>query len=72
VQFGMWLLRPRLVREYRGYMQTRADFGEYFDAILEAVGACIRSLPSGASGGTDGCLRILWVAIRTRSGCPRR
>lgn len=37
VQFGMWLLRPRVVREYRGYLQTREQFGDYFDAIMAAV-----------------------------------
>lgn len=37
VKFGMWLLRPRVVREYRGYAQTRADTERYFLALLDAV-----------------------------------
>jgi len=37
VQFGMWLLRPRLVREFRGWLETIAYAGPYFDAILDAV-----------------------------------
>ncbi len=37
VQFGMWLLRPRLVREYRGYNETVADYGPYFLAVTGAV-----------------------------------
>jgi hypothetical protein len=38
VQFGMWLLRPRVVREFRGWQQDRISFGKYFEAILAAVG----------------------------------
>jgi hypothetical protein len=38
VRFGMWLLRPRVVREYRHHWQTVEDTGAYFDAVLEAVG----------------------------------
>jgi hypothetical protein len=38
VRFGMWLLRPRVVREYRDHWQTVEDTGAYFDAVLEAVG----------------------------------
>lgn len=37
VQFGMWLLRPRVVREFRGWQQDRITFGKYFEAILAAV-----------------------------------
>jgi hypothetical protein len=37
VQFGMWLLRPRVVREFRGVEDDRIYFGKYFDAILAAV-----------------------------------
>jgi hypothetical protein len=37
VQFGMWLLRPRVVREYRGYLEQRADVGVYFDQVVDAV-----------------------------------
>jgi len=36
-QFGMWLLRPRVVREFRGTMDDRARFGASFDATLAAV-----------------------------------
>jgi hypothetical protein len=37
VQFGMWLLRPRVVREFRNPEDDRIRFGGYFDAILAAV-----------------------------------
>lgn len=37
VQFGMWLLRPRVVREFRGWLETVEYAGPYFDAILDAV-----------------------------------
>ena len=37
VRFGMWLLRPRVVREYRHHWQTVEDTGAYFDAVIEAV-----------------------------------
>lgn len=37
VQFGMWLLRPRVVREFRGPGRARAHFGAYFDAVMQAV-----------------------------------
>ncbi len=37
VQFGLWLMRPRSVREFRGWNETRADEGAYFEPILKAV-----------------------------------
>lgn len=37
VQFGMWLLRPRVVREWRTDQDDRIQFGPYFEAILSAV-----------------------------------
>ena len=37
VQFGMWLLRPRVVREFRNPEDDRIRFGGYFNAILAAV-----------------------------------
>jgi hypothetical protein len=37
VQFGMWLLRPRVVREFRNPEDDRIRFGAYFNAILAAV-----------------------------------
>lgn len=37
VEFGMWLTRPRLVREFRGYLDTRQRVGEYFEAIVRVV-----------------------------------
>lgn len=36
-QFGMWLLRPRVVREFRGWTETVQDTGDYFMQILNAV-----------------------------------
>ncbi len=39
VQFGMWLLRPRVVRDFRGSLDDeRIRFGPYFDRVLDAVG----------------------------------
>ena len=37
VQFGMWLLRPRAVREYRGWTFPADEGLPYFMAIVEAV-----------------------------------
>lgn len=37
IQFGMWLLRPRVVREFRGYRETVAATREWFEAVLESV-----------------------------------
>lgn len=37
VQFGMWLLRPRAVREYRDSIEKRDDVGPYFVAVMRAV-----------------------------------
>ncbi|MCI0660981.1 MAG: hypothetical protein L0220_07905 [Acidobacteria bacterium] len=37
VQFGMWLLRPRVVREFRGYLDTLAQSESYFLPIVNAV-----------------------------------
>ncbi|HEV2443854.1 MAG TPA: hypothetical protein VGT07_15125 [Steroidobacteraceae bacterium] len=38
VQFGMWLLRPRVVRDFRNSLDDeRIRFGPYFDRIMEAV-----------------------------------
>lgn len=36
-QFGMWLLRPRVVREFRGYQGTLAEFEPYFLPVVAAV-----------------------------------
>jgi hypothetical protein len=36
-QFGMWLLRPRVVREFRGYRETREEFEGFTQAVLAAV-----------------------------------
>ncbi|MGD2175181.1 MAG: proline racemase family protein, partial [Candidatus Brocadiaceae bacterium] len=37
VQYGMWLTRPRAMREFRGSTVKRADFTEEFAALLAAV-----------------------------------
>jgi hypothetical protein len=37
VKFGMWLLRPRSIREYRGHAETRAGTEAYFQSIVRAV-----------------------------------
>jgi hypothetical protein len=36
-QFGLWLTRPRVIREFRGPQQTRTHLGSYFDRIVAAV-----------------------------------
>jgi hypothetical protein len=37
VQFGMWLMRPRVVREFRGWQETLAQTEPYFLPVAEAV-----------------------------------
>jgi hypothetical protein len=37
VQFGMWLNRPRSVREFRGWTERRSVQGQYFLAVVAAV-----------------------------------
>lgn len=37
VQFGMWLLTPRAVREFRGYLDTTSRVGKFYRAIVRAV-----------------------------------
>jgi len=37
VQFGMWLVRPRVVREFRYYYQEKAETLPYFMPVVEAV-----------------------------------
>ncbi|MEX0702644.1 MAG: hypothetical protein WD069_11160 [Planctomycetales bacterium] len=37
IQFGMWLLRPRVVREYRNHTDTVEKAGAYFEPIMAAV-----------------------------------
>ncbi|HZS51702.1 MAG TPA: hypothetical protein VFA54_12625 [Bryobacterales bacterium] len=50
VQFGLWLLRPRCVREFRGWTDSAEKAGPWLDAILEAVGSIHR----------NGALRRFW------------
>jgi hypothetical protein len=37
VQYGMWLTRPRSVREFRGHTESVEYAGPYFQPILDAV-----------------------------------
>jgi len=37
MQFSMWLLRPRAVRDFRGTVSRTADSGAYFEAIMASV-----------------------------------
>ena len=37
VQFGLWLLRPRVAREFRSYTATLADNEPYFQVVVGAV-----------------------------------
>ena len=68
VQFGMWLLRPRVVRDFRGSLDDeRIRFGPYFDRIMAAQSpGCTATRCCGISGGTAGWSRIPSGGIRTR------
>ncbi len=37
VQFGMWLTRPRVVRDFRGWAEPRAQSQPYVDVLMAAV-----------------------------------
>ena len=37
VQYGMWLVRPRVVREFRGSTMPRDEFGADFEALVAGV-----------------------------------
>lgn len=37
VKFGMWLLRPRIVREFRNPNQTVQETGDYFMSIVRSI-----------------------------------
>jgi len=37
IQFGLWLTRPRVAREFRGYLETVADSERYFLQVVGAV-----------------------------------
>jgi hypothetical protein len=37
VQFGLWLIQPRTLREFRAHNEKRSDFEPYFQAVLRAV-----------------------------------
>ena len=37
VQFGMWLTRPRVVRDFRGWAEPRSQSQPYFDVLMNAV-----------------------------------
>lgn len=37
VQFGMWLLRPRVVREFRGWTDGRDTMWPYFKEVCDAI-----------------------------------
>lgn len=43
VQFGMWMFRPRTVREFYGWSKSRSYMMPYFEKILESVGAIHKS-----------------------------
>ena len=42
-RFGMWLLRPRVVREYRGWKESYESNKAYTHALLETVDEIYRS-----------------------------
>ena len=37
VQYGMWLMRPRIVRDFRSHVESVEYAGPYFEPILDAV-----------------------------------
>jgi hypothetical protein len=37
IQYALWLLRPRVLREYRGSQTSVAQNGDYFTAVLDAI-----------------------------------
>ena len=37
IKFGMWLLRPRVIREFRNPDQTHNDMDRYFSELIRAV-----------------------------------
>jgi hypothetical protein len=37
VQFGMWMIRPRVVRDFRGSSEPRSQSEPYFTALVNAV-----------------------------------
>src|SRR5205823_3502715 len=37
VQFGAWLLTPRVVREFRGSTVRREEFGKDFEAMVAGI-----------------------------------
>ncbi len=43
VQFGMWLLRPRVVREFRDTLSFRQTYDADFQAVLDAVDRVYRN-----------------------------
>lgn len=36
-QYGMWILRPRIVRDFRSSHESRSVAGEYFEALAKGV-----------------------------------
>jgi hypothetical protein len=43
IQYGMWLLRPRVVREFRMWDETVSDTEEYFFAAVDSVESVYKS-----------------------------
>lgn len=43
VQYGMWLTRPRVVRDFRSHLETVEYAGPYFQPILDAVDRVYRN-----------------------------
>jgi hypothetical protein len=37
VQFGLWLIQPRTLREFRAHNDRKADYAPYFQAVLRSV-----------------------------------
>ena len=50
-QFGMWLLRPRVVREFRASTEVREPWRPYFRAVALGRGSRLRQPGLGAVAG---------------------
>lgn len=62
VQFGMWAVRPRVVRVYRDWSQSRAEVLPWFTPVMQAVDRLY----------SDPVLRLFWRSGRLTPNRGRR
>ena len=79
VQFGMWLLRPRAVREFRGWLQPAETLMPSSWRLSPRWIACTRTRSCGSSGGRGNSCQTELASISTnfaknafRRNLPRR